>query len=272
VIAYAKALDQFALFAKDELGANDLKLIDKEDIRLFLGHLYDLGLTKKTMAQKLSAVKTFYKWLYTNGQIERNPAANISTPKLEKTLPTWFSKSEIDKLFDSFDAEDYISLMDKTLTEFLYGSGLRISEGLGLKISDIDTATVKVTGKGNKTRIVPVTGSAIDTLKSFLKLRITVGHKLGPKSLVFVNESLSPLVARAYYGRLKTKLSGITQSPRKSPHVLRHSFATHLLDAGAGIESVSEMLGHASLTSTQIYTHVSIDRLKDAHKLAHPRG
>jgi len=272
VTAYRKALEQYHTYLSDELGAENPLLVDREDIRMFLGWLHDLGLTKKSIAQKLSAVKTFYKWLKKEGLISVNPSLDISSPKLDKRLPSWYSENEINKLFDTFDGSNYTDILDKALTELLYGSGLRISEALGLKVNDIHRDSVKVHGKGDKERIVPMTLAAIKAVKILLKSQVSEGITVNKDTFIFRTSSGKRIQTRSYYGRLRTRLGSVTQQARKSPHILRHSFATHLLDNGAGLESVGELLGHASLSSTQIYTHVSVERLKQTHKLAHPRA
>lgn len=272
VIAYRKALEQYFFYLKDELGAEEELAVDKEDVRYFLGWLHDQGMTKKSIAQKISAVRSYYKWLKKEGLIDVNPAVTVATPKTEKRLPSWYSESEISRLMESFGAERYTDFLDRALTELIYGSGLRISEALAAKVADIQRGRIKVRGKGDKDRIVPFTKHAIESIKKLLKKQIELGLGAGPKSLIFRTEAGKAVQARSYYGRLRTRLGSITEQAKKSPHVLRHSFATHLLDNGAGIESVGKMLGHSSLSTTQIYTHVSVERLREAHKKSHPRA
>lgn len=273
ISGYETALMQLRSFFQEEFSEDPvLSLIDSEDIRLFPGWLHDRGLKKSSIKQKISAAKSLFKYLHKQEIITQNPASALIMPKQDKKLPTFFSEPEIAKAFDALDAKDPRQARDKALAEMLYGSGLRLSECLSLRTRDIDTAsmTVKVLGKGKKQRIVPVGRKALASIKDFLKIR----HKLAKNSTtdaIFIGSSGKVINASTAW-RIIHRIMQSTESPRKSPHVLRHSFATHLLDGGADLRSVSEMMGHSSLSSTQIYTHVSIERLKDAYNKAHPKS
>lgn len=274
VMSYQLALGQFFDFFMSEYGSvPDIEDITRHEVRPFLGYLHDLGHSKSSLRLKISAIKSFFKFCIKKEIIENNPAISISVPKREKKLPSFLLEKEIDDLMDNFDTNDPIESRNLALIELLYSSGLRISECLDLNMGDIDIRrkTVSVTGKGRKQRIVPVGGKAIEAITNYQDKRkdLLSGTSENALFLTKKGKRLSPSTA---YRIINRSMSGITESSRKSPHVLRHSFATHLLDGGADIQSVSEMLGHSSLSSTQVYTHVSVERLKNAYKKAHPKA
>lgn len=274
ILAYRLSLAQFFDFMVQEYSAEpEIELIEAEDIRPFLGWLHDLGHKKQTLRLKISAVKSFFKFCHKRGLLDRNPAALVSSPKSEKKLPAFLLAKEVEEVIKSFDGSNPVGARNKALTELIYSSGLRISEALQLNIADINfpDKSVRVTGKGNKQRIVPVGNKALAAIKNYLALRDKLIKGSSLKAL-FVSTKGLRLNPASAYRMINHAMKGNTESPKKSPHVLRHSFATHLLDNGADIRSVSEMLGHASLSTTQVYTHVSVDRLKKAYKQAHPKA
>lgn len=272
--SYKLALKQLCDFYKDEFSAAPaVEEIDSEDLRIFPGWLHDRGLCKKSIKQKVSAVKAFFNFCVKKDIIERNTASVVSTPKTEKKLPSYLLQDEVVNVLDSFDMSDPLQARNAALIEIIYSSGLRVSEALSLDLKDFNPgeAVIKVNGKGGKQRIVPVGSKAIDAISSYIKLR----HKLlndFPEKALFVTTRGKRLCPVGAYNIVKKSLEGFTSAKQKSPHVLRHSFATHMLDNGADIKSVSEMLGHASLSTTQIYTHLSVERLKEAYKQAHPKA
>ena len=247
--------------------------ITKEEVNYFLGFLHDKGMKKRSIKLKISAVKSFFKFCYKKDIIKSNPASLVVLPKTERTLPSFLLEKEIEKLFASFDTADPLQARNAALIELLYSSGLRISEALSLNINDINEEehTVKVKGKGNKERIVPVGRKALTALKNYTSMRNKIAETITCKAL-FISNKGKELSQREAYRIINRALQGITEASKKSPHILRHSFATHLLDKGADLQSVSEMLGHSSLSTTQVYTHVSIERLKEAYKKAHPKA
>jgi len=271
---YRIALADFVEFLRegfDELP--EVESIRTEDIRPFLGWLHDNGLVKKSLKVKIAAVKSFFLFLAKKKIIFKNPALLISIPKSEQKLPSFLQHEEIMAFFAQFDTSTPEGARDSALAELLYSCGLRISECLNLRIPDIDTHgfTVKVMGKGRKQRIVPVGEVAMTALAAYLKLRHTFVTPAS-ENYVFLGKKGSRMNAAVAYTIIHNAMSSVTEATQKSPHILRHSFATHLLDNGADISAVSEMLGHSSLSSTQIYTHVSIERLKSAYKSAHPKA
>lgn len=275
IISYNHTLINFIDYFENDYGyIPEVKQIKPNDIRPFLGYLNDKGLKKNSLRLKLSAVKSLFKFLRKKEIIEVNPTSSISSPKKEKKLPSFLTKNEMTNLFETFDldSDNNFSIRDKALIDLIYSGGFRVNEVLQLTINDINlnSNTLKVLGKGNKERIVPIGKSAIDSIKAYLKIRNEIA--LTTENSLFVNTKGKALSANSAYFIVNKKMKGITETKQKSPHTLRHTFATHLLDNGADINSVSEMLGHSSLSTTQVYTHVSIERLKNAYKLAHPKA
>lgn len=272
--AYSTALNQFLEYLDDldfsNPGIEEIKL---NDIRPFLGWLNDKGYNKSSLKLKISAVKSLFKFAHKRGIIQRNPASLVPTPKLDKKLPSFLLKDEIKILLDSFDLTDPIQARNHSLIELLYSSGLRVSEAMNIKVNDINFSrnSLRVLGKGNKERVVPIGSKAIESLRNYIKLRNILATNKKENSL-FISKNGNKLQAVDAWRIINKLLKTVTESPQKSPHTLRHTFATHLLDNGADIQSVSEMLGHSSLSTTQIYTHVSVERLKKAYKKSHPKA
>jgi integrase/recombinase XerC len=258
-------------------GKVEIEKVDRIDIRKYLSFLHRKN-RKSSIARKISTLRSFYKYLVREQVIPSNPAKSVSTPKIEKTLPTTLTVDEAFRLMESPEtiSEKFSEgsrekgLRDRAILELLYSSGLRVSELVGLNSNqlDLDLGIVKVMGKGRKERIVPVGAKAIEALVAYLKERkIVEGDEP-----IFVNSLGGRLTARSV-GRLMegySRRSGIFR--KVSPHSLRHTFATHLLDAGADIREIQEMLGHSSLSTTQRYTHVSMGKLMEVYDKAHPRS
>ncbi len=277
IVSYANDLAQYYSFLKEEFP----ELIERHNdtdtgvIRAFLGLLLDSGLSKKSVVRKLSTLRSFYKFLVRKKFVRNNPALNIITPKVEKTLPQFIDKDSMVKILSLPDITTFAGARDSAILELFYGSGIRRAELLGLTLSDIDERnhTIKVTGKGNKQRIIPFTENARQSIKRYVQFRKEIGAETGMKeNILFVSDTgirLTPSKINTLVGKY---LSGNTEIQKKSPHVLRHSFATHLLDNGADILAVKELLGHESLSTTQIYTHVTVERLKKIYQQAHPKA
>lgn len=273
MITYSTALVQFAEYFNMEFNANPkVAEIETEDIKPFLGFLHDRGLNKNSIRLKISAVKSFFKFLKKKGLVAINPTLVISTPKREKKLPSYLSKNEMEDMLNSIDTNTFDGKRDKALVELIYSSGLRISEVLQLRLTTINFCDghVKVLGKGNKERIVPIGAKALEAIKDYVNYRYK--NIFTPNNSLFITKLGKELDAVAAYRIVNKMMQGKSGVKQKSPHTLRHTFATHLLDNGADISSVSEMLGHSSLSTTQVYTHVSIERLKNSYKLAHPKA
>jgi len=267
---YNYAIDNLIEYFEDQFEAlPNVKDIKLEDLRPFLGWLQDQGYDRNSIRLKSSAVRSFFKFLYVNDYIDSNPSLNLATPKRKKTLPNFLTEKEIEVLLNQFDENIVEQLIKKSLIQLIYSSGLRISEALNLKKSDIDfnQNTLSVVGKGNKPRIVPFGLNAKNCIVHLIsKLR------LSEDDFLFLNEKKERLTYNQAYKIINTAMKNITDIQKKSPHTLRHTFATHLINNGADIRSVGEMLGHSSLSSTQIYTHFSIEKLKEVYKNAHPKS
>mgnify|MGYP000867949432 CR=1 FL=1 len=272
--SYRLALAQFYDYLTDEdVEQPEIEEINAHDISPFLGWLHDKGHNKATLRLKISAIKSFFKYCHKMEFIESNPAALVRTPKNDRKLPTFLLKTETENLFIKISDEGPIALRNMALLELLYGSGLRVSEALQLDVPDIANGQnqVKIKGKGNKERIVPIGKQTQKAINEYLKSRgeLLRNHE---ESALFVSKRGKRLNSVGAYRIVNSALQSITESKKKSPHVLRHTFATHLLDNGADITAVSNMLGHSSLSTTQIYTHVSVERLKEVYKKAHPKA
>jgi site-specific recombinase XerD len=274
VITYKTAVYQLYDFFISEYNVEpEIESIDEDDILTFMGKLYDRSMQKTSIALKVSSIKSFFKFCKKRKIISVNIADDISVPKKGKHLPSVLVAEEINDVIVDMDGEDVISLRNRALVELLYSSGLRISEALNINCDEINfkQAIVKVMGKGRKERIVPIGSKAIEAIQNYLKVRNLIG-KVGGTNALFLAKNGERLYPSGAYRIVQSAFSGKVKAHQKSPHVLRHTFATHLLDNGADLRSVSELLGHSSLSSTQIYTHLSIERLKDVYKKAHPKG
>lgn len=251
----------------------DFDRLDAIAIRGYLGWLHKTN-KKSTIARKLSAVRTFFKFLLKRRIIDDNPAETILTPKQEKNIPEYLPVDEMFRLLDSIQTGSLLDLRNRAIFETLYSCGIRVSEVVGLNVLDIDfiESTIRVLGKGRKERIVPIGHKALAAIRSYRQaVREQWGIATDRNGPVFLNKNKSRLTARSV-GRILDSLAkscGLLKPV--SPHTMRHTFATHMLDAGADLRIVQELLGHKSLSTTQKYTHVSIDRLMETYDRAHPR-
>ncbi|MDI6761301.1 MAG: tyrosine recombinase XerC [Candidatus Brocadiaceae bacterium] len=280
--AYRRDLLQHLEFLR-ELGCDGPQQVTPLNLRKFLVHLRGKDYKATTLSRKLASLRSFYKFLFREGIIGTNPATVLRSPKRHKTLPKFLSLQEVESILSAIDEDSPNGHRDRAILETLYSTGIRVSELVGLDVADIDTFSelVKVRGKGKKERIVPIGGHALEAVKVYLAISNRgqgrgdreqgAGAQKDNKAL-FLNKTGGRLTTRSVARILEKymRLSGIRQRP--SPHTLRHSFATHLLDRGADLRAVQEMLGHASLSSTQIYTHVTTERLRQVYRLAHPRA
>ncbi len=272
IISYQNDLEQFLSFVITEFDGPGIAEINAAIVRSWLAHLkQEEDLTAKSINRKISTLKSFYKFLMREGIVETTPMSIISAPKISKRLPVYVEEKDIQTLFDYVEfSDDWKGRTEKLVLQLFYNTGMRVSELVNLKISQIDNAYnhIKVLGKGNKERIIPVNKELIANLQDYIK------HKPGDGNTgqVFVNEKGKPLYARQVYNMVKKNLSLVTTVNKKSPHILRHSFATHLTSNGADLNAVKELLGHSSLAATQVYTHNNIERLKEVFKKAHPKA
>ena len=280
VKAYARDVGEFAAFCQGFYGGPwTWGGVDRLAVRGFLGHLQQRGLAKRSIARALSALRTFYRFLNATQGIEVNPARAARTPKLDKTLPVHLERAEIEMLFAEAEARAHAGgfreTRDLTMLELFYSTGMRLSELAGLNDQDLDLVSdqVKLRGKGKKERIVPVGSHATAALRRYFRLRDALLAALGATVRpVFVNQRGKRLSTRGVQLALKSLFGTLARGRDLHVHALRHSFATHLLDAGADLRAVQELLGHASLGTTQVYTHTSVERLKKVYHQAHPRA
>ncbi|KJS87528.1 MAG: hypothetical protein JM58_04105 [Peptococcaceae bacterium BICA1-8] len=271
--AYSKDLKQFFEFFKER--KDFLYIITYLDIRQYLAFLQSRGINRSTQARKLTAIRSFFKYLKRNKHITNNPSETISSPKKIKKIPTILTEGEITKLLDqSFITEDPLTIRDKAIFELLYSSGLRVSELVSLKIEDINSNyhLVRVMGKGNKERIVPFGNKAWEAVEKYLSSSRHLLEKKEEVVVLFLNHQGKKLTTRGIRYIIDKYVTKAALSIKISPHVFRHSFATHLLDNGADLRVVQELLGHINLSTTQIYTHVSKARIQQIYKKAHPRA
>lgn len=276
VTAYLSDIDDFVKFFEDNGGFKDFDEIKRFEVRLFLNNLYQRKLTKNTIARKISSLRTFYKFGQSNNLLKDNPFEDIEFKNNTQQLPEFLYENEINNFFDFlYRSEDDFKLRNIAIVEIFYSSGLRVSELADLTYGQIDMTSqiLNITGKGNKQRIIPFGDNAKKSLQEYLPLRRELTDKVFPAhDYVFVNargDKLTP-TGIEYILKQLMKKSGMSSDLR--PHMLRHTFATHLLDNGADIRVVQELLGHSSLSTTQIYTHVTSDNLKKNYNQFFPRA
>ncbi len=275
---YERDLSQFFGFLaeREELDEIGIEAFTKTNIRDYMYVLSANGLAKRSIARKLASMKSFGKYLAAEGIIDVNPAAEVKTPKLEKKDPVFLSIEEIQRAIDLLDAPDFYDRRNRAIIELFFSTGIRLSELDGLDTGDIDfhNGTVRVLGKGNKERIVPVGRVALDAIRDYLPFRDKMLRYRGglKEKALFISSRYRRMAKRSVQLAITKTLKQVSEKEHLSPHVLRHSFATHMLDRGADLRAVQELLGHSSLQTTQIYTHVTMDRLAQAYKLAHPRA
>lgn len=274
--AYAGDLGQFLSFLTEDGGADppDPESIDKSVVRSFLRHLHREGFSRRTIARRFAAVRSFFHYLCREGVVSSNPCVYLTTPKWDRHLPRFLDKSQVESLLGQPDRGRVLGLRDVVILELLYGAGMRLSELVGLDVGAIDLTKerIRVIGKGDRERIVPLGGPALSALAAYLDVRpMLIKTEREGHSALLLNQHGRRLTGRGVqyilgkYG-LRISLQGLT------PHMLRHTTATHLLDAGADLMAVKELLGHERLSTTQVYTHVALDRLKKTYEEAHPRA
>lgn len=273
---YFKDIHEFQSFLETEQYGDLIKIRTENIARYYISYLVNQGFAKKTIARKISSIRSFYKYLVVEGFLERSYFENVETPKLDKQLPKFLYQNEIELMFNSIDITTPIGKRDYALLELLYGSGLRVSEICTITEKNLDfpNEMIKVFGKGSKERYVPMNQRTIDALKEYIYLgRPSLIQKVelnAPQEL-FVNHHGGPLTTRGVRVILDKIIDKTGELGHIYPHMIRHTFATHLLDGGADLRSVQTMLGHENLSTTQIYTHVSKEQIKESYMLNHPR-
>ena len=281
--AYRKDLNDFFAFVADyrrlrkhsqeQSLAVYFKQIDGIMIRGYLGFLHRKN-KKTTIARKLSAIRSFFRYLEKRGHISENPAQHVMTPKQDKTIPVYLSVDEMFRLLDSIQADTAMDLRNRAIFETLYSSGIRVSELTQMNLADVDfeSAVIRVIGKGNQQRMIPLGQKALTAIKAYRqKLQKKSGSEAAAGGPLFLNRFNKRLTSRSVARILQQLVTAAGLLTPVSPHALRHTFATHMLDAGADLRAVQELLGHKSLSTTQKYTHVSIDHLMQTYDKAHPR-
>jgi integrase/recombinase XerC len=273
-IGHANANQAAGALTPEQLDERQVKC-EPLTVREFLAYLYAQNYTKSTTARKLATLRSFYKFLIRRGVVSVNPLSTIRTPKQEKRLPKCLDLEQVQKLLDAPEDTELLGARDKAMLEVLYSSGIRVSELVELEMSDLDLneGILRVKGKGRKDRLTPIGSQAIKALQRYFELR-SADPKLSSQTLtrVFLNKHGEALSTRSVRRKLDKYLVEAGLDPGISPHTLRHSFATHLLNNGADLRSVQELLGHQSLSTTQIYTHLTTSRVKQVYDQAHPRA
>jgi len=273
ITAYENDLDQFVLFGKKLVEDFCVEEVDYHLIRQWIVSLMDNGISAKSVNRKISTLKTFFKFLMREGVIEKNPTDKVAIPKMGKKLPVFVQEKEMNRLLDGrFFTEDFEGRRDKAVVSLFYGTGIRLSELVGIRFPDLNLIEkmVKVNGKRDKQRLVPFPLEISGVLKDYINLR----NELFPaaENFLFLTGTGEPVYNKLIYRIVKRQLSLVTTVEKKSPHILRHSYATHLLNRGADLNAIKELLGHANLAATQIYTHTTFEQLKKVYKQAHPRA
>ena len=280
VTAYRRDLHQFRDWMDGHRTGWEWDDVGRLDLRAYLGHLGRRGLARRSIARKLSAIRSFFRHLHREGVVEANPSRTVRSPKLDRRLPAWLSRGDVDRMFvlaENRAAEGtFRGVRDLAILETFYATGMRVSELQGLSVRDVDLVgdQVKVRGKGRKERIVPLGAAAARALRRYEpRRRETLGASgSAEKDALFVSRRGARLTTRRIQDIVGEFLDSVADQGELSTHSLRHSFATHLLDAGADLMAVKELLGHASLSTTRIYTHTSKERLRAVYRSAHPRA
>jgi integrase/recombinase XerC len=271
LVSYQTDLNQFTEFLHTQFTIDSVDVISHIHIKSWLASQINEGLTSRSVNRKLTTLKTFYRFLLREGHVKTNPLIKIQGPKVEKRLPVFVDQRSINNLFDSDShfTDEPESQVSRMLMLTLYTTGMRLSELRQLRVGDVDVykSQVKVLGKRNKQRIIPITVELLNELVAYIKQ-----HEKQQDDYLFSDPDKKMLNPRKIYAIVNRHLSNVTTIEKRSPHVLRHTFATHLLNNGADLNAIKELLGHANLAATQVYTHNSIERLKKVYKNRHPRA
>lgn len=272
VAAYKNDISSFFEFCKEECKIENLKDVNYSQIRSWIVKLVDDGISNNSINRKISSLKSFYRFLQKTEQTKSNPLAKHKSLKVVKKVQVPFTSKEINKVLDDLEiGTDFKSLRDKLIIELFYSTGMRRAELMHLKLASISfqSKTIKVVGKRNKERLIPLIPSVLKTIEEYLILRKEFAIDT---DFLFVTEKGNKVYETLVYRVINNYFSNVSTKVKKSPHILRHSFATHLLNQGADLNSVKELLGHSSLASTQVYTHNSLEKVKQVYNQAHPRS
>lgn len=276
VAAYGSDLTQVSAYWQENHPGQEVPVpgdLDKNFFRGYFGDLMRYGMGRRSIGRKMAAVRAFYRYLVLTGRVEVNPAQNLTPPKRPSELPHFLRPQEVSQALSQIGDDSPAGRRDRAILELLYGTGMRLSELVGLDLGDVDrhALTVRVWGKGSKVRVLPLGQHAVEAVDRYLAVRERLGPAPGEKALL-LNHRGGRLGTRGVQQRVRHWLEAVSDQSRLSPHLLRHSFATHLLDRGADLKAVQELLGHASLSTTQIYTHLTTERIKRIYQQAHPRA
>lgn len=273
ITAYQKDLEQFGMFISDQFSLERAEQAGYKHVRSWIVHLMDSNVTPRSVNRKISTLKSFYKFLLVRRVITENPMNKVISPKTSKRLPEFVEKESIDRLLDKIEfAANFEGSRNKLLLELFYMTGMRTSELQNLKLQDIDLSkkTIKVLGKQNKERILPFTERLRSEIMNYLSLRDELAK--GGEPSFFLTSNGEKMYPKLVYRLIHHYLCLVTTLDKKSPHVLRHTFATHMLNNGADLNAIKELLGHASLSATQVYTHNTIEKLKKVYNQSHPKA
>jgi len=270
ILNYKLDLCNFVDFLKE----TPIEKVDYLTLRKYLAFLKEKNLGNRSISRKLSCLRRFYRFLFREGLIKNNPVVALSSPKQDKLLPNFLTEDEVTRLIMAPNTDTLLGIRDRAILETFYSTGMRVSELVSLNIDSIDFigGTLKVLGKGKKERLLPIGNSAIDAIEAYLTERNSKKKSKKEITILFLNKNNKRLSDRGVRKIINKYISIASLKSGISPHTLRHSFATHLLNRGADLRSVQELLGHANLSTTQIYTHLTTDRLKSIYDKAHPRA
>ncbi len=274
VTAYLKDLEDFQKFASEEYQYSEIVNVNYSIVRSWIVSLVDSGISNRTVNRKISSLKTYYKFLLKTSQIEINPLAKHKSLKTSKKIQVPFSEIEIENVMELLQSENtFEGLRDRLIVELFYSTGIRRAELINIKLNDVSFAqkTIKVLGKRNKERIIPLLPAVLNTINQYLSFREQL-ENIKDSDCLFLTQKGVKVYETLVYRIINSYFSKTSEKVKKSPHILRHSFATHLLNEGADINAVKELLGHSSLASTQVYTQNSIAKLKEVYKNSHPRN
>lgn len=269
--SYSGDLHGFFDFIRDSLGLENPVEADREAVRAYISTLLRAGMSPKSVQRKLSALRRFYRFLVSQGVIKKNPALGVPAPKTPSVLPEVIPRKTLDIMLESWKPEDRYGKRDRAMIELFYSSGLRESELAGLLVHQVNLIRrqIRVLGKGGKERVVPVGAKAVAAILEYMNARAEFRPK---SSHLFLNRNGEPLSRMGLWNIVNARFRELSSLWGVHPHALRHSFATHMLDAGCDLRTIQELLGHASLGTTQIYTHVSLERMKMEYRKSHPRS
>ncbi|MEW4325225.1 site-specific tyrosine recombinase XerD [Rossellomorea marisflavi] len=273
--SYKRDLKSYSLYIKNVEGMEGWNEVSRVNIVQFLGHLGDQGKSSKTVARHVASIRSFHQFLLREKAVEQDPTVHLETPRTERKLPKILSLSEVETLLEAPDASTPLGMRDKAMLELLYATGIRVSELIGMKLDDLhlNMGFIRCIGKGNKERIIPIGQTAMNVLGDYLehsRLKLRSGRERDDH--LFLNHHGRGMSRQGFWKNLKALQKKANIEKELTPHTLRHSFATHLLENGADLRAVQEMLGHADISTTQIYTHVTKTRLKDVYTKFHPRA